>query len=177
MVTPSKLPPTNGNMLMITSPEARLDHLGATDVVQPDGVVRPLPSDPAMTKVLAVDTGGYTVQGVAGADGRAAVDPLVRRGVVGADDVEEVRGAADLRPEPAGDEVGGLVLLPTGATTESDQIEFVKNVPAGAVYKALRPGLARVEVPGANWGVMVRVSRFQYAGLAQYRHLEETNGD
>lgn len=74
-------------------------------------------------------------------------------------------------------EVGGLVLLPTGATTESDQIEFVKNVPAGAVYKALRPGLARVEVPGANWGVMVRVSRFQYAGLAQYRHLEETNGD
>ena len=62
----SPFPPTNGNMLMITSPEARLDHLGATDVVQPDGVVRPLPSDPAMTKVLAVDTGGYTVQGVAG---------------------------------------------------------------------------------------------------------------
>lgn len=74
-------------------------------------------------------------------------------------------------------EVGGLVLLPTGAVTDSDQIELVKELPSGTLYRALRAGLARVEVPGANWGVVVRVSRFQYAGLAQYRHLEETSSD
>lgn len=62
----SPFPPTNGNMLMITSPAARLDDLGATDVVEPSGSARTLPRDPAMTEVLAVDTGGYTVQGVAG---------------------------------------------------------------------------------------------------------------
>lgn len=74
-------------------------------------------------------------------------------------------------------EVGTLVLLPTGATSESDQIELVEESPKGALYRATRPGLARVCITSENWAVMVRVSRFQYAGLAQYRHLEETNGD
>jgi Zn-dependent peptidase ImmA (M78 family) len=74
-------------------------------------------------------------------------------------------------------EVGTLVLPPKGAVTESDQIELVKELPAGSLYRALRPGLARAVVPGENWGVVVRVSRFQYAGLAQYRHLEEANGE
>lgn len=72
-------------------------------------------------------------------------------------------------------EVGSLVLLPTGTKTESDQIEFLKDTPSGPVFKALRPGLARAATD--SWGVVVRVSRFQYAGLAQYRHLEETDGE
>lgn len=74
-------------------------------------------------------------------------------------------------------EVGTLVLLPPGATTDSDQIEPVKDTVSGRVFRALRSGLARASIPGENWGVVVRVSRFQYAGLAQYRHLEETDGD
>lgn len=74
-------------------------------------------------------------------------------------------------------EVGALVLLPLGAISDSDGIEPLKDTPNGRVFRALRPGLARASTVGENWGVVVRVSRFQYAGLAQYRHLEETNGE
>lgn len=74
-------------------------------------------------------------------------------------------------------EVGNLMLLPTGATAESDQIECVEERQNGALYRAVRPGLARVTLEGENWAVFARVSRYQYAGLAQYRHLEETDGD
>lgn len=73
-------------------------------------------------------------------------------------------------------EVGNRVLLPTGVTSDSDQIELIEQMPNGNLYRALRPGLARA-ANGTDWGVVVRVSRFQYAGLAQYRHLEETSGD
>ncbi len=72
-------------------------------------------------------------------------------------------------------EVGNLVLLPEGTETESDQIQPVKDVARGRVFRAVRPGLARVEADG--FGVIVRVSRMQYAGLARYRHLEETDGE
>lgn len=74
-------------------------------------------------------------------------------------------------------EVGTLVLLPRGATAESDNIEPFQDTASGTGFRALRPGLARASVAGENWGVIVRVSRFQYAGLAKYRHLEESNGD
>lgn len=74
-------------------------------------------------------------------------------------------------------EAGNLVLVPTGARTESDQIELVCDTAEGTVYRALRPGLARVTLPGESWAIVVRVSRFQYAGLARYRHLEETDGE
>jgi len=74
-------------------------------------------------------------------------------------------------------EVGTLVLLPPGAISDSDQIEPLKDTTRGRVFRALRPGLARASIPGGQWGVVVRVSRFQYAGLAQYRHLEETDGE
>ena len=74
-------------------------------------------------------------------------------------------------------EVGNLVLLPPGTTADSDQIEMINESPQGVLYRATRPGLARAANSTGDWGVVVRVSRFQYAGLAQYRHLEETPGD
>jgi Zn-dependent peptidase ImmA (M78 family) len=74
-------------------------------------------------------------------------------------------------------EIGTLVLLPAGTIVESDHIEFFKDVPNGRVFRAMRPGLARAAIPAENWGVMVRVSRYQYAGLARYRHLEETDSE
>ena len=74
-------------------------------------------------------------------------------------------------------EVGTLVLLPRGAVTDSDQIEQVGDTPSGVVFRALRPGLIRTYLRDDSWGVVVRVSRFQYAGLAQYRHLEETDDE
>lgn len=74
-------------------------------------------------------------------------------------------------------EVGNMVLLPQGARSDTDQIEPVESLPSGTLFRALRPGLARTSIPGTEWAVMVRVSRFQYAGLAKYRHLEETDGE
>lgn len=74
-------------------------------------------------------------------------------------------------------EVGAFVLLPLGTVSESDRIEPLLDVPTGRVFRALRPGLARASIPGESWGIIVRVSRFQYAGLAQYRHLEEIDGE
>ena len=50
------------------------------------------------------------VQRVPGADGWAAVDPLVGRVVVQPQDVEEARIAADLRPQPSRKQLEGLVL-------------------------------------------------------------------
>lgn len=74
-------------------------------------------------------------------------------------------------------EVGNMVLLPAGARSDTDQIEPINDVASGTLFKALRPGLARVSIPGTEWAMMVRVSRAQYGGLAKYRHLEETDGD
>ena len=74
-------------------------------------------------------------------------------------------------------EVGMLVLLPQGTTVDSDHIEPFRDTPKGTVFRAMRPGLARVSLTSDNWGIVVRVSRKEYAGLAKYRHLEETNGD
>ena len=74
-------------------------------------------------------------------------------------------------------EVGTLVLLPQGAATDSGHIEPFKDTPNGTVFRAMRPGLARVSLRSGNWGAIVRVSRKDYADLAKYRHLEETDGD
>jgi Zn-dependent peptidase ImmA (M78 family) len=74
-------------------------------------------------------------------------------------------------------EAGNLVLLPQGAISDGDQIELIEQTPNGNLYRAIRPGVARATLAAETWAVMVRVSRFQYAGLAQYRHLEETPGD
>lgn len=94
--------------------------------------------------------------------GFASKDPLVIA------DAHHAMGTIDA-------EVGSLLLLPSGTAADSDHIEFVRDVQSSRVFKAIRPGLARVSTNG--WGIMVRVSRFQYAGLAQYRHLEDTDND
>jgi Zn-dependent peptidase ImmA (M78 family) len=74
-------------------------------------------------------------------------------------------------------EPGNLLLLPEDATSDGDQIELIERSSNGTLYRAVRPGLARATLPTNNSGVVVRVSQFQYAGLARYRHLEETPND
>jgi Zn-dependent peptidase ImmA (M78 family) len=74
-------------------------------------------------------------------------------------------------------EPGNLLLLPQDATSDDDQIELIERSPNGTLYRAVRPGLARATLPTNNSGIVVRVSRYQYAGLARYRHLEETPND
>jgi hypothetical protein len=72
-------------------------------------------------------------------------------------------------------EVGDLVLLPAGTAVDSHQVEFISESAAGLLYKAVQPGLALAA--GTTSAIVIRVSRHHYEGLAQYRHLEETDDD
>lgn len=74
-------------------------------------------------------------------------------------------------------EVGMSILLPSGAEVESGFLEHVSDVANGRVFTAKEPGLVRVDAQQGNWAVVVRISKFQYAGLSQYRHLEEADCD
>lgn len=104
--------------------------------------------------------------------------PQIRERLTGVNSKDHLVIADRQHTSPTIDcEVGNMVLLPTGARSDTDQIEPVAEVMSGALFKALRPGLARAAIPGTEWAAMVRVSRTQYAGLAKYRHLEETDGD
>lgn len=104
--------------------------------------------------------------------------PQIRERLTGAKSKDHLVIADLQHASPTLDcEVGNVVLLPSGAQADSDQIEPVGDVATGRMFRALRPGLARVSIPGTAWAVIVRVSRYQYAGLAKYRHLEETDGE
>jgi Zn-dependent peptidase ImmA (M78 family) len=74
-------------------------------------------------------------------------------------------------------EVGTLLLLPVGSEAESDALEMVCGLSLGRLFTAVRPGIIRVHVPNTPWAVMVRISRYQYAGLSEYRHLVPEEGD
>ncbi len=45
------------------------------------------------------------------------------------------------------------------------------------VFKATHPGIIRVFRPDSEWAAFIRVSRNQFIGLSQYRHLEEVDED
>jgi len=73
-------------------------------------------------------------------------------------------------------EVGHLLLMPPGTVTHGNAIVAVADLPAGRLFKAERPGLARLTRPGSSWAAFGRVARQAYVGRAEYRHLEE-DGD
>ena len=75
-------------------------------------------------------------------------------------------------------EVGTQLLLPSEAEVmDGNQVEHRGDLPSGRLFETIRPGIARVACPGTAWAVFVRVSRRQYIGLAQYRHLEDDEPD
>ncbi len=74
-------------------------------------------------------------------------------------------------------EVGTDLFLPAGALSESDGLELVGDLGGGRQFLAKRPGIFRVQTPNTPWAVMVRVSRKEYVGLCEYRHLEPEEGD
>jgi hypothetical protein len=75
-------------------------------------------------------------------------------------------------------EVGTYLLLPCGADLmDGSQLAYRGDLPNGRLFEAIRPGIARVACPGTPWAVFVRVSRREYVGLAQYRHLEDDEPD
>lgn len=70
-------------------------------------------------------------------------------------------------------EVGGHVLLPRSLRVLSAHLEFVRLTPIGQLYRAVRPGIGRVESKNGSWAAFLRVARKAYVGLARYRHLED----
>ncbi|MCC3411551.1 MAG: ImmA/IrrE family metallo-endopeptidase [Microcoleus sp. PH2017_01_SCD_O_A] len=71
-------------------------------------------------------------------------------------------------------EVGSQLLLPSTAEAAANQIITVKQkYRNGCLFLANRPGIVRVYCRDTKWAVFVRVSRHQFVGLSQYRHLEE----
>ena len=74
-------------------------------------------------------------------------------------------------------EVETLLLLPPGAKVTGGGLAFERDLKAGRLYRAIKPGIFQASV--GEWAVFVRVAPIQesepygYVGLAQYRHLEE----
>lgn len=75
-------------------------------------------------------------------------------------------------------EVGTLLLLPEDAVAGGNVLDFQADYPSGRLFRAVRPGIARITCPSTPWAVFARVSPYQFVGFAEYRHLEqEDNND
>ncbi len=70
-------------------------------------------------------------------------------------------------------EVGSNLLLPSMAESVKDTITMQAELPLGRLFRVNRPGLVRVYCPDSNWAIFVRISRYQFAGLSKFRHLED----
>ena len=74
-------------------------------------------------------------------------------------------------------EVQTLLLLPPDTEVTRDGLAFERDLAAGRLFRAMKPGIYQARA-GA-WAVFVRVAPIQkgepygYLGLARYRHLEE----
>jgi Zn-dependent peptidase ImmA (M78 family) len=70
-------------------------------------------------------------------------------------------------------EVGTYLLLPNTAEAANGNIIELEGSLQGRLFRAARPGIVRVHCPNTSWAVFVRISRYQFEGLSQYRHLED----
>jgi len=102
----------------------------------------------------------------------------IRRSMLGHDEAARLVAIDEHYLLPTVDvEVGTHVLLPQGSKPEQAALEFVVDLPSGRLFKAMRTGLVRVEAHRGSWAILVRISRYQYVGWSQYRHLEEAEGE
>jgi len=69
-------------------------------------------------------------------------------------------------------EVGDLIFVRGGAQSEGACLEPSRDVEPGRLFRAVRPGVGRLEAITA-WSAFVRVSRRDYVGRARFRHWEE----
>jgi Zn-dependent peptidase ImmA (M78 family) len=104
--------------------------------------------------------------------------PAIRRDLVGSHSAERLMVADPWYELPCVDaEVGTHLLVPAGAVAErQDVVEVAADLAGGRLFVARRPGICRMEGDG-GWAVIARVSKYQYAGWSQYRHLELEEGD
>jgi hypothetical protein len=78
-------------------------------------------------------------------------------------------------------EVKTLLLLPPGTEIAGGGLAFERDLAAGRLFRAMKPGIFRASA--GDWAVFVRVAPIQkdepygYIGLARYRHLEEDSDE
>jgi Zn-dependent peptidase ImmA (M78 family) len=78
-------------------------------------------------------------------------------------------------------EVKTLLLLPPGTEVAGGGVAFERDLGAGYLFRAVKPGIFQASAD--DWAVFVRVAPIQknepygYVGLAQYRHLEEDSDE
>ncbi len=70
-------------------------------------------------------------------------------------------------------EIGDCILVPDNFLLEEELLEFSDNVARGKLYYAVRPGCGHISCADTNWESIIRVSKYQYAGRAMYRYLED----
>lgn len=74
-------------------------------------------------------------------------------------------------------EEGMLLLLPRGAAVNTALLVPERELAAGTLFRAVKPGITRAAVGNTSWATYVRIARREYVGLARYRHLEDTTDD
>lgn len=74
-------------------------------------------------------------------------------------------------------EEGAFLLLPASVVVDTTILMPQRDLAAGRLFKAMKPGITRVVIPGTSWATYVRVARRQYVGLARFRHLEDMTDD
>ncbi|WPB79807.1 ImmA/IrrE family metallo-endopeptidase [Archangium violaceum] len=72
-------------------------------------------------------------------------------------------------------EVGTQVLMPAGVVADRSNLSLVEDLHGGRLFQAEKPGLVQVHDPKGAWAIIVRIARFQYEGLAKYRHVEDAD--
>ena len=73
-------------------------------------------------------------------------------------------------------EEGNLIFVRGGAKPEGECIETSSDVEQGRLFRAVKPGIGRLEAT-TSWSAFVRVSRREYVGRSLYRHWEEVGMD
>ncbi|MET4312704.1 ImmA/IrrE family metallo-endopeptidase [Bradyrhizobium sp. RT4b] len=68
-------------------------------------------------------------------------------------------------------EINTLLLLPPGTEVASGSLVYERDLDDGRLFRAVRPGIVQANV--GTWAAFMRIAPEEYAGLAQYRHLEE----
>lgn len=71
-------------------------------------------------------------------------------------------------------EVSNYIILPPSVQIEGDHLQKKQVTTVGTGYLAIKPGIVRAASPDGSMGAFIRIQNFQYVGLAENRHLENT---
>jgi Zn-dependent peptidase ImmA (M78 family) len=74
-------------------------------------------------------------------------------------------------------EDSALLLLPSGVVADTAILMPERDLSGGRLFRAIKPGITRVAIPGTAWATYVRVARPKYVGLARFRHMEDSKDE